>query len=664
MLVFFSVFILYLATICPTIYPGDSPLFASASFALGTAHPPGYPLYILLGKLGTFLPLGNVAFKVNLVNASLGGLSALMTYKVVYYLTENKYAAWSSALFLAVVPVFWTGAINAKGVYSLNAFLCLIIFFFVVKMLRSDGGLFGQFMFVAFLIGLGMGNHQTIGLMGLSVIPVFFIKWRKFRMRWVPLAVIFLLAGLSVNLLIYIRSRVAVTSGIDFFYSYGGSIEALKNVFLRKAYSGNTVVALKGGAARVIPHFFSVTGNVLQDILLPNVKYGIPFIALGLFSSFRDKRFFLYIVSLLFLWITVLGSVTAATKLTEEDIQVISIYYAPLYAFMSVLLGLGVAMALEKAAATWKGSGFVPRFLAYSALAFPLCLAPRAYGFAAPVGYRVAYVWSRDMLVTLPVRSMILNYNDNPTFTSFYMQSVEKFRDDVLQMNAGGTSDNYGIETAPAWKFGVLYPDFYRTQDVKVSYLDREFAVKGKLFTSNPMVLTKVLKKHYTFRFYALSAALYPKGDVPASVELDDRFIRANAFLNYEYIRKLPYLQDFLAVELVNHYALGCIIDGDILERRGDMEEGRKMLMESFSLGDPKAYLGPYVRHLLDEGRTKEALLFLKSLETEDPRGRRGMVANILEYKVLSVMGRKEEAERKYRYIERHDLLRGINARF
>ncbi len=663
MLVFFSVFVLYLVTLCPTIYVGDSPLFASASFSLGTAHPPGYPFYILLGKLGTLLPLGNIAFKVNLVNATFGGLSALMTYKVVYYLTDNKYAAWSSALFLAVVPVFWTGAINAKGVYSLNTFLCMIIFLLIVKMLRSDGSLFRQLMLVAFLLGLGMGNHQTIGLMGLSAVPVFLIKWRKIRMRWVPLAVIFLLAGLSVNLLIYVRSRVAVTSGIDILYSYGGTFEALKNVFLRKAYKVNSVVALKHGTWGVIPHFLAVTVNVLKNILVPNVKYGIPLIALGLFGAFRDRKLLAYIGFLLFLWITFLGSVSAGTSLTEEGIQVISVYYAPLYAFMAVLLGLGVALVLEKAAAIWKGSGFVPRFLAYSAVAFPLCLAPQAYAFAAPVQYPLAYTWARDMLVTLPVGSMLLNYNDNPTFTSFYMLSVEKFRDDVLQMDAGGTKDNYGLETAPVWKYGGLYPDFYRAENVKVSYLDRKFALKGRFFTSNPKDMTPVLKKHYSFRVVGLTSELFPKGAVPGPDVIDSRSLKANKFLNYEFIRNLPYIDDFLAVELVNHYALCLLIYGDAMNERGDLQAGRKAILESISLGDPKVYLGPYIKYLMDEGMTGKGLDFLRKLERKGDERQRA-VANILEYKVLSVIGNREEAERKYEFVKEEGFAKFLNVHF
>jgi len=42
---------LYLNTVCPTVYWYDSAEFASAAAVLGIPHPPGYPIYTLLGYL-------------------------------------------------------------------------------------------------------------------------------------------------------------------------------------------------------------------------------------------------------------------------------------------------------------------------------------------------------------------------------------------------------------------------------------------------------------------------------------------------------------------------------------------------------------------------------------------------------------------------------------
>ena len=44
-------FALYLATLCPVVYWYDSAEYVTAAVTLGIPHPPGYPLYVLLGHV-------------------------------------------------------------------------------------------------------------------------------------------------------------------------------------------------------------------------------------------------------------------------------------------------------------------------------------------------------------------------------------------------------------------------------------------------------------------------------------------------------------------------------------------------------------------------------------------------------------------------------------
>src|SRR5579863_10148146 len=48
----------------PGIVGGDSPELTAAAFHLGPAHAPGYPLFITLGHLFQFLPVGTIAFRM------------------------------------------------------------------------------------------------------------------------------------------------------------------------------------------------------------------------------------------------------------------------------------------------------------------------------------------------------------------------------------------------------------------------------------------------------------------------------------------------------------------------------------------------------------------------------------------------------------------------
>ena len=51
----------------------DSGELVAAAFHLGLSHPPGQPLYGLLGKLASLMPIGSVAFLCNLLSALAGG---------------------------------------------------------------------------------------------------------------------------------------------------------------------------------------------------------------------------------------------------------------------------------------------------------------------------------------------------------------------------------------------------------------------------------------------------------------------------------------------------------------------------------------------------------------------------------------------------------------
>ena len=68
-------FVVYWRTMCPALYIGDGGDFITASHTLGVPHPPGYPLYTLLGKLFLLLPIpggiGWAAWRMNFMSAFL-----------------------------------------------------------------------------------------------------------------------------------------------------------------------------------------------------------------------------------------------------------------------------------------------------------------------------------------------------------------------------------------------------------------------------------------------------------------------------------------------------------------------------------------------------------------------------------------------------------------
>ena len=71
-------FLIYLLTLSPTIYVRDAGLSVAGAYSLGVANPPGFPIYYLMGRLFTLLPIGDVAFRVNLMSAFFGALAIML----------------------------------------------------------------------------------------------------------------------------------------------------------------------------------------------------------------------------------------------------------------------------------------------------------------------------------------------------------------------------------------------------------------------------------------------------------------------------------------------------------------------------------------------------------------------------------------------------------
>jgi hypothetical protein len=113
---------LYLQTLAPSVATlfDDSLEFPLVVQRLAIAHPTGYPLYTLLGKLFSLGPGSNVAWSVNLLSAVAGALAVALVYLAARQLTRRRWPALLGALALAVSHVFWSQSVIAE-VYTLNA---------------------------------------------------------------------------------------------------------------------------------------------------------------------------------------------------------------------------------------------------------------------------------------------------------------------------------------------------------------------------------------------------------------------------------------------------------------------------------------------------------------------------------------------------------------
>jgi Protein O-mannosyl-transferase TMEM260-like len=173
----FAALALYLATLQPDFGgPEDTPKFQFLGYVLGTAHPPGYPLYVLLSHFFVKLPIRTIAYRANLFSAVMAAVACVMTYAIARQMGAARWAAACAALGLATGASFWRSGLIAE-VYSLAAVMVALTI--VLLMRWSAGGGSPYLLAAVAAFALGLGNHLTI--VGLVPAAVVFVLWRASR---------------------------------------------------------------------------------------------------------------------------------------------------------------------------------------------------------------------------------------------------------------------------------------------------------------------------------------------------------------------------------------------------------------------------------------------------------------------------------------------------
>jgi hypothetical protein len=87
--------IVYIKTLAPTLSFWDCGEFIACSYILGIPHPPGTPLYILIGRLFSIIPFfEDISARVNLLSAISSSFTALFCYlctvRILNYWFDDK----------------------------------------------------------------------------------------------------------------------------------------------------------------------------------------------------------------------------------------------------------------------------------------------------------------------------------------------------------------------------------------------------------------------------------------------------------------------------------------------------------------------------------------------------------------------------------------------
>ncbi len=182
----------YLATLAPSVVGGDAGELIAGTASGGVLHPPGYPLYALLGKVFLCLPLGEAAVRMNLFSAVCGVAAAVMLQRTTARWSGSPWAGVVAAACFAFCPVVWEHAVGAE-VFALHHVMVAALLWLAVAYAETSEP---RWVWIgAGIAALGMSHHHT--LVFFAVPMALWPLWRQ-PAYWLKPKRLFALVGIGI----------------------------------------------------------------------------------------------------------------------------------------------------------------------------------------------------------------------------------------------------------------------------------------------------------------------------------------------------------------------------------------------------------------------------------------------------------------------------------
>ncbi|MBX3056750.1 MAG: DUF2723 domain-containing protein [Anaerolineae bacterium] len=155
-------FLLYVVTLAPTIYNLDSAELTTAVASNGIIRATGYPLYLVVGKIWSYLPVGDMGYRMNLFSAFCGALTICLADRILRRLSVGGWARLGALGLLATAPFFWALSLIAE-VYTLHTALMAGVIWALLIWAEQPTPF--RLALPIFLVALSMGNHAATALL-------------------------------------------------------------------------------------------------------------------------------------------------------------------------------------------------------------------------------------------------------------------------------------------------------------------------------------------------------------------------------------------------------------------------------------------------------------------------------------------------------------------
>ncbi len=207
--VWVSVLVVYLLTKAPTLSFWDCGEFIAACYTLGIPHPPGTPMYLLMGRVFSIIPFfTDICARVNFLSSLSSSIAAMFGYLIAVRVVRGWFAgdkslysrilvyagAAAGAFFLAFGRTQWSNSVEAE-VYGMSMMLLLGMVWLTLVYYEHRETTFGDklLLLVVYIGFLGIGVHMTT-FVALPVCAVMFVVKKSGPLRvWALIAALFVI---------------------------------------------------------------------------------------------------------------------------------------------------------------------------------------------------------------------------------------------------------------------------------------------------------------------------------------------------------------------------------------------------------------------------------------------------------------------------------------
>lgn len=402
---------IFLKTLCPTVYVGDSGELTAAAFGLGVPHPTGYPLFMILAHcFERLLFLGSIAFRINLMSAFFSAVTGTLLFGLARRLQCGIAASWVVVGSALMSRNLWENTGIAE-VYTLNVLLATsaLLSLVVYTQKRAPNILY----LLALLVGFGWFHHGTFVLFSVPLIgALIYLVSRESKLHR-TLPVVIVLSQLAASTILYTPLRASKTPWIN--WGQAATMPRLWAHITGKQFHEQMIAVNQQEALNRVR---TLGAELTKDFFLPFL------IAASLGCLVMKSRSKVLAVSLPLVVLLNLGF-----GLTYQ-IPDIKPFFLLTWIVVALWSGIGVdwGVRLLRSHLTLRATRCIALFIAFGAGTYPLITHYCHCDFSAT---RIGYDFGVDILNTLEYNAEVRTHGWTAPFVLLTLLSVENRRPDV-----------------------------------------------------------------------------------------------------------------------------------------------------------------------------------------------------------------------------------------